>query len=1583
MKTTHPSSFPSLPLPRRAPFSIATAVAAVIAGSAGALAQYTGEFSAAFVGNGNSDALVGLSASKNYLYAVDLGTGAANLVINGVNFTGLAGVNPSVAGQWGFTGVGNQTNTGVNNITGQLGTLTTGFIFGGTTVPEVLTVNALTVGQTYVITFYNRSFEAAATPVPTGGRRQTMTASGASSVTGGFTFDEDIGATAQGSLTLLRYTFQAATTQQLVSFVAQVSGTTMHQYGFSVESVFNNTYASGADWTTAAWSGGVPNAQGANAAFAATGGAINLNTDVTVGHVQFDGANAWTLGTSSGRTLTLQTDVAGVSTLSAKAGAHTISTNIALLNNVMKTGAGALTLDGAVSGPASVHLAGGILTLNGVNSYTGETVIAGGGTVNVTTVSDYGVPSSIGARTLAQENNTVTGVGLHFQGGTLKFIGSTAQSTNRNIRVLNGTAGATIDASGTNPAATLSFTKTGTNVNLFDTGGTRTINLTGTNAGDNSFSIQLTNQAAAATSLTKSGVGTWVLNGPDANTHTGTTTITNGVLKFAKTGVTAAAGPIVIGNGTAGALLHLGGTGGNQIADTSSVSFAGSGATAGILRMNDLSETVASLVSAGGAGIVENESGSAGTGTLTVNVVSGSPSFAGILRNGDGVGTDGTLAFTKIGGGTQVLTGASTHTGATTVNGGALLVDGSLAAGSAVSVTGATLGGAGVISGAVTLSGAGRISPGTAVTAAELKVGGLTIGAGTFLDLEFGGTSDLVNVTGTGALAINGGSFNLYAAGGVTPLVTNGLYTVIDYAGSFTGAITSFGVNNAQIGKFYAITNDGANTLIQLTVADAVTTEWSGVNGNGQWGMDGNWTANAANSPGALAKFGTIPGGATSVAVNGPKTVGSIIFDNANSYTLNGGAGDTITINNGIATAGISVVQGAHTIAAPIVLVGNTTSTTAAGTTLTIAGDISGAKMLTAAGAGTTILTGANTYGETSVTGTLQIGNAGTTGTLGAGDVTVAGGGTLAFNRSNDLTVSNNILGASGQVTQNGAGTLTLSGTNGFGTASGGLTVNTGVVKVGSAGAIPSAVLLTVNSIFDLNQTAVTVGSLSGIGGQVTDNSASGPATAFTVNQAGTTTFDGVIADGPSRGLALTKTGAGTLTLAGASQNNYTGGTVVTGGVLRLAKSGVNAIPGDVVIGDATGSDVLLLGASDQIVDSSVLTFTAGGSGNSAFFHLNGFNETIKGIQTTVGNAAVIANAAASGTSTLTIDTAGSDYAYDGIIRNGAAGTMAITKAGAGTLTLANTAVVAATNYTGVTSIDGGNLVLSNLSAFTSPITINSTAADALTFNQTTRNLTVASLISGPGALTINAGNFTLTLSGVNGGLSGLITLNSGTLGIGNNGTLGFGPIVINGGILRAAGAARIISNPVTVNGSFTLGRLTDFSNVVTLGANVTITANNFDGPANNNSRFNAGIDGPFTVTFAQGPQLLGTGAIVIAGVNTNSGGTVVESGRVLVEATGALANAPLAVNGGVVAFLNNQELTSLTIADGGTVVLGALPPPAPPAPGLFGDGGFGAEAGDLAGAGPQAVPEPGSAALVFGGILTLLGLRRAPVRRA
>jgi fibronectin-binding autotransporter adhesin len=777
--------------------------------------------------------------------------------------------------------------------------------------------------------------------------------------------------------------------------------------------------------------------------------------------------------------------------------------------------------------------------------------------------------------------------------------------------------------------------------------------------------------------------------------------------------------------------------------------------------------------------------------------------------------------LTKQGTGTLTLSGVNTYVGATAVNAGMLQVDGSLNAGSVVTVAGnATLTGIGTIGGTVVTTSGLHLNPGTTTSAGTLNVGGLTLNAGAVLDYELGGSSDLINVTNAGGLTINGGGFNLFATGGLTPFISTGTYTLIDYNGTFAGSLANLTVANARAGKTYLLQNDTANTQITLTVTD-LTSEWSGNAGTGLWTTSGNWTAGIPNTANANALFGTITSGGT-VQVNGPKTVGALSFDNSGGYTISGGAADVIALSTGTAIpAGLNVISGNHTIAAPLALSNDLLATIAAGSTLGVTGKITGAtKNLSVAGGGTLVLTGANTYAATSVTGaTLQIGDGGTAGNIGSGDVTLGAAGNLAFNRSDTVTLANNIGGAAGAVTQLGSGTLVLTGNNTFGTTAGGVVVNAGTVQVGTATGLPVGAFATVNNgVLDLNGFNVTVGALTGMpGGTVRDNSATAGTTTLTVNQAGTANFSGSISNGANRVLALTKQGAGNLILDGTTANAFTGLTTVTGGTLTLAKNGVPAIPGNVQIGDGVGSDAIVLGASDQIADSSVITFTAGASGNSAFLRTNGFTDTVRGLVTTVGNAAVIENANAN-SGTLTIDTAGGDFVYDGIVRN-STGLLSLVKNGAGSQTLANSAKVAVTNYTGATTINGGRLILDNLDTFSSAITNNSVAPDALTFNQTTRNLvlTATAPINGSGALT-KSGAGTLTLASSN-SYTGATTVSGGTLLV--NGSLDGGSTVtvasgatLGGtgnisGTVVASGGSHVGAATATTPGTLNVGGLT------------------------------------------------------------------------------------------------------------------------------------------------------------------------------
>ena len=151
------------------------------------------------------------------------------------------------------------------------------------------------------------------------------------------------------------------------------------------------------------------------------------------------------------------------------------------------------------------------------------------------------------------------------------------------------------------------------------------------------------------------------------------------------------------------------------------------------------------------------------TRTLTLTGTNtGLNSIAGTFANNTSI-----LAITKAGPGTWQLTGASTHTGPTTVQAGTLFVNNTTGSGTgtaAVNVTGGTLGGTGIVSGATTIAAGATIAPGTnaigtltvdrAVTvagtyAAELNATGGTADRIVSNSLNVTGATLSVNLTGT------------------------------------------------------------------------------------------------------------------------------------------------------------------------------------------------------------------------------------------------------------------------------------------------------------------------------------------------------------------------------------------------------------------------------------------------------------------------------------------------------------------------------------------------------------------------------------------------------------------------------------------------------------------------------------------------------------------------------------------------------------------------------------------------------------------------------------------------------------------
>jgi autotransporter-associated beta strand protein len=121
----------------------------------------------------------------------------------------------------------------------------------------------------------------------------------------------------------------------------------------------------------------------------------------------------------------------------------------------------------------------------------------------------------------------------------------------------------------------------------------------------------------------------------------------------------------------------------------------------------------------------------------------------------------GTVGLTKTGTATLTLGGTNTYGGATTVNAGTLLVNGSIAVGSAVTVTsGATLGGTGIVNGTVTVNANGTLDPGLIASVGTLLISNnVTFNSGATNNVDISGANnDVIDLGSNATLTITSGA---------------------------------------------------------------------------------------------------------------------------------------------------------------------------------------------------------------------------------------------------------------------------------------------------------------------------------------------------------------------------------------------------------------------------------------------------------------------------------------------------------------------------------------------------------------------------------------------------------------------------------------------------------------------------------------------------------------------------------------------------------------------------------------------------------------------------------------------------------
>jgi fibronectin-binding autotransporter adhesin len=672
--------------------------------------------------------------------------------------------------------------------------------------------------------------------------------------------------------------------------------------------------------------------------------------------------------------------------------------------------------------------------------------------------------------------------------------------------------------------------------------------------------------------LTKTGGTIFTLAG--ANTYTGLTMVSGGTLQISGSIAGAALN-------SAGLILLNGGDVGGAITNNAAMTVNGAGgSTVGGLLTNDGTVSVTTTGTMVALGLTGTNAGATidttGAGAFAFGGDNAVRTYAGRFT--------GNGSVTKGGTGIQTLTGVNgvgaQFTGTFDIDGGALLVDGTLGdtAGNTATVnvnSCATLGGHGTVAGAVTVFSGGTLSAGA--SPGTLTVASLTLNAGSTSDFELGqagvpggGNNDLVQVGSTASLD---GTLNLTAVGGGQ--VQSGYYQLMQVAGGATGHFATVNAGTATATTFvYTTTGGGANNVNTLVQgAGQFVQFWDGADetgaagvagGTGTWdGTRTNWTTNPDGSD-------PLAPGVTNPTINDSWREGVGIF------AVTGGSVTTAATLN---FQGLQFIVDGYTVNGPgaLHMTGDAPGGTparsfinveGAGNTAAIAAVIEGDAGigLSKAGAGTLVLSGANTYdgGTTITAGTLRLAGVGTLGAAtasttvdGASAVLDLGGttqtqatvslvdgaiqnGTLNATTLFDLQsglVTGHLAGAAALV-KSGAGTVTLSGANSY---TGGTSVQAGTL----------------------------VGDAASIRGDLTNNGT------VVFNQAVDATFAGNIGGTG----ATVKGGLGALTLAGTSTLDW---QVLAGGLTSAA----DRFTGDVAIG--SGASFTFDESTDDANDGTI-----------------------------------------------------------------------------------------------------------------------------------------------------------------------------------------------------------------------------------------------------------------------------------------------------------------------------------------------------------------------------------------------------------
>ena len=589
------------------------------------------------------------------------------------------------------------------------------------------------------------------------------------------------------------------------------------------------------------------------------------------------------------------------------------------------------------------------------------------------------------------------------------------------------------------------------------------------------------------------------------------------------------------------------------------------------------------------------------------------------------VQNDGGL--TKVGAGELGIDNPAAHTftGPVTVEAGTLSLRGANAALPTTALT--------VCPGAMFQAATEEVATPRTVTVSALTLGSPAEPAGLSLWADVGDVCDSIAAT---SLTLGKVAVNLYQRGTLAPATYTGTYPIITYTGADPADITGlFSVANPSDTRDYAFTLDSANKRILLTVtAKAGTATGAAIwitDANDIWSVGANWDGGTAptDTP-EPARFANVLSQDTTVTVDTPATLGGLVFDADNRYTLAGT--ETITLA-GQAPA-ITALRGSHTISTPLAVAGiANVSLAPGGNTLTLAAPVTGAAgsaltlaaagvveladtvegaALTAAAGSIHLLDGAAVNSTVRSAGGVITATAGDSTLNGTVELTV-GTRSIRANSGTTLTVNGPVIGGGTLFKDNSAGPLEL--TSPANTYSGGTRVNSGSVIL-RGGGVPGTGPVTLEGgiLAAAGDTPVAFGNPVTVSANDSVVQADAPLTT-----SGTFTM-------PTP-RTLRKRGTNVWTFAGSldATGNVANRLRIDDGTLRFAPGSFFRLTGtggaderqQIYAGDSTDKDlgILIEPGATVIADSLGVQWAAGNTGNRFTLTMNGGSLSLLGSQ--------------------------------------------------------------------------------------------------------------------------------------------------------------------------------------------------------------------------------------------------------------------------------------------------------------------------------------------------------------------------------